>query len=117
MLLEAITRFLLEDLNPTLAHDKALQFRVLIAANLTNIVAAELRTKSARFAAEGQRVAALLNQPAPSSHEALETLNATLAARLRAGEIDEPLALRHLVETAKETLAATNPRFDVNDEI
>lgn len=116
-LLEAITQFLLEDLTPQLAQDKALQFRVLIAANLTNIVAAELRTQTARFSAEGQRLATLLNQPVPSSHESLEALNTTLATELRAGHIDEKAALRHLFETAKETLAVTNPRFDLSDEI
>lgn len=116
-LLDAITRFLLEELTPTLAQDKAMQFRVLIAANLTSIVGNEMRSRHERFSSEGTRLAKLLTAAAPTSDAELEVLNARLSDKLRSGEIDEGAALVHLLQTAKETLATTNPRFDLSDEI
>ncbi len=115
-LLEAITRFLLEELSPRLGDDKALQFRVLIAANLSTLVASELRTEAGRFKAEAERLAAVLESPVPADAAGLEALNQTLASKLRSGQVDEAAALQHLLETAKETLAVTNPRFDLSDD-
>ncbi len=48
-LLDAVAQFLLSEVSASLEANKALQFRVLIAANLANVVANELRTEHARF--------------------------------------------------------------------
>lgn len=116
-LLEALAGFLLAEVAPKLEADKALQFRVLIAANLATVVAGEVRTHDARLHAEVERLRALLSEPAgPSDLAALERLNRQFAGRLRAGEFDGPRfdqALEHCLATARETLAVTNPRFDL----
>lgn len=128
-LLDAVAQFLLGDVSPKLEADKALQFRVLIAANLASVVANELRTETARFDAEVARLKALLPAEAstlpldsPDRQErlaALEQLNRALATKLRAGSLSsEQLAqtLEALFATAKETLEVTNPRFDLTHE-
>jgi hypothetical protein len=126
-LLDALARFLMGDVGPALEQDKALQFRTLIAANLATVVANELRTETQRFEAEVARLRRLL--PAEASAlpfesndratrlDALERLNRALATRLRAGSLSteqQAEALEALFSTAKETLAVTNPRFDLD---
>lgn len=126
-LLDALATFLLGDVSPALEKDKALQFRVLIAANLASMVAGELRTEAARFDAEVARLKALLPAEAAalplSSPDratrlaALEQLNRALATKLRAGALSaehETQALEALLTTARDTLAVTNPRFDLD---
>lgn len=128
-LLDALAQFLLADVSPALEADKALQFRVLIAANLASVVANEQRTEPTRFAAEVARLrrllpaeAAALPLEAPDRATrlgALEALNRALAKALRQGTLDEAQraeALLALLETAKDTLEITNPRFDTTFE-
>lgn len=128
-LLDAVAQFLLAEVSPKLEADKALQFRVLIAANLANVVANELRSETTRFEAETSRLKALLPDEAKALPldstdrtarlEALETLNRTLAKKLRDGALTaEQLTqtLEALFATAKETLEVTNPRFDLTHE-
>ncbi|MGV3623098.1 MAG: DUF6285 domain-containing protein [Archangium sp.] len=108
-LLDAIATFLMGDVAPKLEADKALQFRVLIAANLATVVANEARTAGERSSAETSRLVKLLG------HEgALSELNAELAKKLRAGEALNAETLEHLLKTARETLAVTNPRFELD---
>jgi hypothetical protein len=124
-LLDAVATFLLTEIAPKLEADKALQFRLMIAANLSTVVAGELRTEDDRFAAEAARLSALLPGVAGIAglssprrdHRlaALTTLEAALAARLRANGPDDG-ALAHLWETAKQTLRVTNPRFDLSED-
>jgi len=99
----------------------------MIAANLANVVATELRTQDERFVAEARRLKALLPHSADEKKlwsartqerlEALTALEKELASRLRQGKmrIDERV-LEHLTQTARETLAAVNPRFELGDE-
>jgi len=115
-LLDAVATFLLSEVAPKLEADKAAQFRVLIAANLAAMVGNELRTQPQRLAAELSRLGALLQLDPGDDAAALETLNRELAKRLRAGTVDQQAALEHLWATAKETLAVTNPRFDLSEE-
>jgi hypothetical protein len=127
-LLEAVARFLLESVSPALEADKALQFRVLIAANLAGVVASELKTDARRFDAEAGRLVALLPElnasglkatDAGTRTAALEMLNRELARRLREAPLDASqldALTEHLFATAKETLEVTNPRFDLADE-
>jgi hypothetical protein len=118
-LLDAVASFLLSEVAPKLEADKALQFRVLIAANLAGIVAGELRTHDARLAAEVGRLKTLLERPdAPVDEASLVALNRALVERIRSGPAQGDAfttILEHVLATAKETLAVTNPRFDLAD--
>lgn len=118
-LLDAVAAFLLGEISPKLEADKALQFRVLIAANLATIVAGELRTHDARLSAEVGRLKALLDRPdAPVDQASLAVLNRALVERIRTGPAAGEAftrTLEHLLATAKETLAVTNPRFELDD--
>src|SRR4026208_1258341 len=59
-LLDAVATFLLEEVQPKLKDDKALSFRMLIAANLVNIVAPEVKTQDERFSHEARRLKGLM---------------------------------------------------------
>lgn len=121
-LLDAVASFLMAEVAPTLEADKPLQFRMMIAANLATVVAAELRTEDDRFAAEAARLKSLvppenadLTSPRRDQRmAALAELEAKLVERLRAKGPDAA-TLEHLWETAKQTLQVTNPRFDPAD--
>ncbi len=119
--LEALARFLLEELQPTVT-DKRLAFRVLIAAHLASTLAAELEVRQPHAEAELLRLRALLPDvaglPAETS-AALRTLNAALTDRLRRGEaLPDDAALRaHLRSTLSATLSALSPRFDTSPDI
>ncbi|MBL8955490.1 MAG: hypothetical protein JNK82_32245 [Myxococcaceae bacterium] len=126
-LLEAVATFLLEEVSTKLKDDKALAFRVMIAANLAGIVAAELKTQDDRFSHEARGLKALLPGAADEQRlwgsktservEALTALERELSARLRSGRMKlDDKVLEHLMQTAKETLAVTNPRFELGDE-
>jgi hypothetical protein len=124
-LLDAVVQFLAAEVHPTVA-DKALAFRVLIAANLCAVVAAELRAEDDHDAAELTRLRALLpdvdagpgaHAPRRSeTHAALLALNRALCERIRAGATG-PDVWRHVRATLREQLAVANPRFDASDEI
>ena len=58
-LLDAVVRFLAGEVLPAVS-DKALNFRLLIAANLLTVVSAELRGDDERLCREAQRLRALL---------------------------------------------------------
>lgn len=108
-LLDAIATFLMGDVAPKLEGDKALQFRVLIAANLATVVANEARTSATRAEAEHTRLVQLLGRDAP-----LDELNHALTERLRSGDAMTSETLEHLLKTARETLEVTNPRFELD---
>ncbi len=129
-LLDALAQFLLSEVSAQLEANKALQFRVLIAANLANVVANELRTETARFESEVARLRRLLPDEASALPldsadrttrlEALASLNRALSTKLRAGSLtpeQRAEALESLFATAKETLEVTNPRFDLTHEV
>ena len=121
-LLDAVSAFLMAEVAPKLEADKALQFRMVIAANLASVVAGELRTEDDRFAAEAARLQALVpgdpgRLSSPRRDErmaALAALEAVLVQRIRQRGTDEQ-TFEHLWQTAKETLQVTNPRFDVSE--
>lgn len=137
-LLDAVARFLLAEVHPLLGGDdrhKGVAFRVLIAANLATIVAAELRGGEARDRGELQRLAALLpdeaaalgvstGEPAGATRAAdraaLAGLNQALAQALRAGTLGPerlPQVMAHLRQTLREDLAIANPRFSLDDDL
>ena len=119
--LEALARFLLEELQPTVT-DKRLAFRVLIAAHLASTLAGELEVRQRHAEAELRRLRVLLPDVPLDSEEtliALRALNASLAERLqRGGALPDVAALRaHLRLTLADTLSALSPRFDTSPDI
>jgi hypothetical protein len=113
-LLDALATFLMSDVAPKLEGDKALQFRVLIAANLATVVAGEQRSHDERLRAESTRLAKLLPlSGVPQTDAQLAEANRSLAKALRRGQLVNAQTLEHLLATAKETLAVTNPRFEL----
>lgn len=123
-LLDAVASFLIAEVVPKLEAEKALQFRVMIAANVASVVAGELRAEDDRFAAEAARLTKLVPvaaSPGLTSVRrdqrlaALAALDAALVEKLKR-EGTSPAALDHLWQTAKETLAVTNPRFDLSED-
>jgi hypothetical protein len=123
--LDAILRFLLSDVHPTVT-DKGLQFRVLVAVNALSQCAAELRAEPSRSSEELARLRALLpdvgvDSGVDSTGPALvAALDRALAERLRDGRISAAVdgeAARHLERSLRATLEATNPRFDLSDTI
>ena len=114
-LLDALASFLMADVTPKLEADKALQFRVLIAANLATVVANEQRTHAERAQAEGARLAKLLPlSGVPTSEAEITQLTRELAQLLRKGQLVNEQTLEHLLATARETLQVTNPRFELD---
>jgi hypothetical protein len=119
--LEALARFLLEELQPTVT-DKRLAFRVLIAAHLASTLAAELDERPRHAAEELARLRALLPDvalPPGEAAAALRTLNATLVERLSQGRgPGDDTALRaHLRATLADALRVLSPRFDTASNI
>ena len=115
-LLSAIAEFLMAEVKPVI-KDARLSFRVLIAANLAQIVANELRGEAGHEAAERERLRALLPDVAPESLRALEV---ELSARLRDGRIAGDAldrAREALRETLRDQLSVNNPFFDTRAEI
>lgn len=113
-LLEALAKFLLTDLHPTV-QDKKLAFRVLIAANVAGTLAAQVRTEAERDAAERSRLQAL-----GLKGETVHQLNQALVELLRAGSVPEEMLGRvqaHVKQTLVETLSVVNPAFDTAMEI
>jgi hypothetical protein len=115
-LMDAVAEFLLSEVLSSVAADKALSFKVMIAANLCTVVSGELRTQGAREAAEREGLHALL--PGMGTTTDLNALNAELSRRLREGSLDAAqlgAAQSHLMQVARDTLGYVNPRFDVSD--
>lgn len=127
-LLQAVARFLISEVYPNIP-DKRLNFRVLIAANLANMVAAEMDAEHELIEAEIARLAELMPD-APARHQQpqsdldrlrlLSELNRELATRIRQRRLspaEKRRAWDHAKETLIRTLAVDNPRFDTAPEI
>lgn len=112
-LLDALASFLMADVAPKLEADKALQFRVLIAANLATVVASEQRSHDDRVKSEGERLAKLLPVSGiPTTEAQIAELTKSLAQLLRKNQLVNEATLDHLLATARETLQVINPRFE-----
>jgi Domain of unknown function (DUF6285) len=129
-LLDAVGAFLLAEVAPQLEADKALQFRLLIAANLCAIVSGETKSFDGRLEREARGLQALVPNAAAAAQlaspgradrlEGLRALNLDLVERLRSGALspaERSAALEHLKSTARDTLRVTNPRFDLTEEL
>jgi hypothetical protein len=94
-LLQAVERFLRDEITGAIA-DERLRYRVLVAHSLVGQVAAELGADPARRAAA----------------DATTTRDAELAARIRAGDVDDAVVRRQLIDEIGGFLAVISPRFD-----
>jgi hypothetical protein len=123
VLLNAISRFLVEEVRPALA-DPRLNFRALIAAHLASVVVSELTSDEEAVTRELARLGRIFPDAAPPPTGSLEArrafaaeLNARLATELRestrpAADLAEIASL--LRESLREKLAIENPRFDTS---
>lgn len=119
-LTEAVAQFLSEELAPTVT-DPRLRFRVLIAANLMQIVTRELSAGDGPLRDEQARLLALLDRDAselPSTddlRQSIDALGRELCARIRAGEADEgswhTLVAAYAEISLVEKLRIANPKF------
>jgi hypothetical protein len=119
-LLEAVRRFLEEDVVPAL--DGPRKYHARVAANVVAIVAREIESEEAQLAAEWQRLGALLGgdgaaEPPPGGRAALRAgvraRTDELVARIRAGEADtgpwRAQLIAHLRRTVADKLAVARP--------
>ena len=105
-LLEAVVKYLDEELIPTLSGYHRFQSRV--AANVINTVRRELELRADHAASKRARLAALL------AHDGeVEALNSELADRIRAGAIalDDPALRAHIRQSLVDALAINNPKW------
>lgn len=105
-LLEAVREFLEAEVLPTV--DGRLAFHTRVAANALGIVGRELALGTEHDAEEHARLVGLLGRDAP-----LAELNRDLAARLRAGELDDRRTevVAHLRSTVQAKLEIANPSY------
>ena len=119
-LLDALRRFVEHDVVPNLSGGR--QFHARVAANVLAIIGRELRDGDGFLRAEWRRLDALSGAPAgapPSDaaelRAAVVAMNEALAARIRAGDVDDEPAraavVAHLRATIEEKLRIANPRY------
>jgi len=123
-LLEAVAAFLATDVLPALP-DRALSFRVRIAAHVLGGLAREVRGEEARDAAhlsalwKGLGRSQSLPAPGEATRAAIVDAEAALAALVRDAELDDA-TLAALRTAMRPILAAQvlvgNPRFDLRDD-
>ena len=109
VILDAVARFLEEKAKPGL-QDPALSYRALVGASLARSLAAEARGGPERVGREIARLESLV----PERGDLL-SLRRALVERIRgrALSVDDRERARTLVlETLRESLAVTSPRFD-----
>jgi len=118
-LLEAVKGFLEKDVIPSLEGTKL--FHARVAANVMSILAREWQLEDAQLAAEGARLATLLDAQVPSAEsrqgqrDAVRALSEKLCERIRAGDADSgpwrAKVMAHVRATVEEKLAVANPKM------
>lgn len=118
-LLEAVQRFLGEELVPSL--EGVQRFHARVAANALAIVARELELEAPALSRLHVRLAELLGCDVPLPDElaerapVLERMEADLCDRIRAGDADEPewrvRVIEYVRESVRERLAINNPSY------
>ncbi len=117
-LLAAIAQFLVTEVRPAV-DDRALGFRVLIAAHLAAGVAREIATEDDLDAAQLAGLQALLGEEpdlpgrSDARRDAIAAANRRLTERIRAGDVDFDAVNAHLREVLAGKLAVSNPSFDL----
>ena len=128
-LLNAVARFLEREIKPQVS-DPSLSFRLLIAANLCQLVAGEIQMEDLATHAELDRLAALLpdvdidlavaRQSREGRVRAIEQMNRALGDHIASGAIEAApgsAAWEHVVTTLRGELFTSSPRFDTGLEI
>ena len=120
-LLEAVRRFLDEDLVPELEGVR--RFHARVASNALGIVAREIEHEAESLPALYSAIAALLNRSEPATalmelaeiDRAIDALEAELCGRIRAGDVDvgpfRSEVLTYLRQSVRERLAVSNPGY------
>lgn len=105
-LLEAVSRFLVEEVMPAL--DGRLAFHTRVAANVVDLVRREVELGPAARAAAAARLAALLGRDGPLAEQ-----EQALCAAVTDGTLssDDPALTDHLWATALDTLAVDQPGY------
>jgi hypothetical protein len=122
-LIEAVVQFLNEEVEPLVASDPRMRFRVLIAINVLKIVNREITLGEPLLRDEWQRLTELTGQsgavtpvhPDKLAQE-VKAMNQELCARLRASDNEEDARwqanlMEHLQATTLEKLQIANPRL------
>src|ERR1039458_4945987 len=104
-LLQAATKYLEEELMPTL--DGYHRFKTRVTINALNTIRRELELREAQAKAEHERLAAILGHDGD-----VETLSRELSERIRRGEFSlEDQRLRsHIRQSLSDALAINNPK-------
>lgn len=126
VLLQAVAGFLAQDVVGAV-EDRAVAFRVRIAAHLVATVARELQGEEARDLDQMMRLSGALDSTVPigletrdDRHHVLRGMEAALLDRVRATppDTDEALALRRVLQDElRARLAVVNPRFDLSEDV
>lgn len=126
VLLQAVAGFLAKDVVPAVG-DRAVAFRVRIAAHLVATVARELMGEEQADFDQTLRLANALDATVPvgletrdERHHVLRGLEAALLERVQAAgpDTEQALALRRVLqEELKARLKVVNPRFDLSPDI
>jgi hypothetical protein len=105
-LLQAATKYLEEELMPTL--DGYHRFKTRVTINALNTIRRELELREAQAKAEHERLAAILGHDGD-----VETLSRELSERIRRGEFSlEDQRLRsHIRQSLSDALAINNPKW------
>ena len=105
-LIEAVARFLRDEVMPEL--DGAMAFKVRVAANALDLARREAEQGPALEAAEVHRLEALLDESGT-----LDSLNRALCERIASGEMsfETPGLAQHVWETTLGKLAVEQPRY------
>jgi hypothetical protein len=118
-LLEAVRRFLDDELGPEL--EGVHRFHARVASNALAIVAREIELERGHLHAQHTRAAELLErsvEPPGDPNDldtAVDAMEREICERIRSGASDEPefrtRLLEHLRATTRERLAVTNPKY------
>jgi hypothetical protein len=123
-LLAAVRKFIEDDVVPQLDGPK--KFHARVAANVLAILERERGSEDSQLPAECNRLAALLDAPAPAPNdrEALRRLigerTRRLCERIAAGDADRgpwrAAVLDHVRQTVREKLEVANPGYLESDD-
>ncbi len=118
-LLDAVARFLADEIVPAMSGRR--QFLARVSIHALELVSRELDGEERRFAREWRGLDAILGpEPAPEGRAALQAAirrrTDALCARIRAGDLDRPggarrALLEHLRESVREKLEVSDPRL------
>jgi len=105
-LLVAATKYMEDELMPTL--DGYHRFKVRVTINVLNTIRRELELREGQARAEHERLVAILGHAGD-----LETMSRELAERIRAGDfsLDDERLRTHLKQSLSDALSIANPKW------